>query len=90
MKIGKERLELLKEIMALEFSLVDLNLYLDTHPEDEKALMVFEQYSCRLIDLRDKYEEEHAPLTAQDGGNRHWRWIEDPWPWEIDYEMGGK
>ena len=37
MKIKKERLELLKEIMALEFSLVDLNLYLDTHPEDERA-----------------------------------------------------
>ena len=89
MKI-KRKAELLKEIMALEFSLVDLNLYLDTHPEDERALMVFEQYSRKLKSLRGRYEKEYAPLTALEAGNRSWNWIEDPWPWEIDYEMGGK
>jgi len=90
MKIKKERLELLKEIMALEFSLVDLNLYLDTHPEDERALMVFDQYSRKHRNLREKYEREYGPLTALEAGNRQWNWIDEPWPWEIDYEMGGK
>lgn len=90
MKISKDRLELLKEIMALDFSLIELNLYLDTHPEDEKALMVFKQYSCKSKELKEKYENQYAPLIAANGANRDWRWIEDPWPWEIDYEMGGR
>lgn len=90
MKISKERLELLKEIIALEFSAVDLNLYLDTHPKDEKALMIFDQYCCKLEALIEKYENDYEPLTACDTGNRHWKWIDEPWPWEIDYEMGGK
>lgn len=90
MKINKERLELLKEIMALEFSMIDLNLYLDTHPRDEKALIVFGQYGCRLKDMKEKYENEYGPLTPANAGNSHWKWIEEPWPWEIDYEMGGK
>ena len=90
MNLKKERLELLKEIMALEFSAVELNLFLDTHPEDEKALIVFQQYICKLKDLREKYENDYAPITPDNGGNDHWRWIDDPWPWEIDYEMGGR
>ncbi|MCQ1528198.1 spore coat protein CotJB [Lutispora saccharofermentans] len=90
MKINKERLELLKEIMALEFSMIDLNLYLDTHPRDEKPLMIFAQYSCRLKDLKEKYENEYGPLTPDRAANSEWKWIEEPWPWQIDYEMGGK
>ena len=38
MDISRDRLELLKEIMAVDFSLVELNLYLDTHPLDQRAL----------------------------------------------------
>ncbi len=90
MKINKERLEMLKGIMAIEFSLVDLNLFLDTHPTDRKALTIFNEYTLKLCKLVNDYEKKFAPLTATTPSNCPWRWIEDPWPWEIDYEMGGK
>lgn len=90
MKISKERLELLKGIMAIEFSLMDLNLYLDTHPTDRRALTIFNDYTMRLVDMKRDYEEEFAPLTVSTPSGYPWRWIENPWPWEIDYEMEGK
>lgn len=90
MKISKERLELLLEIMALEFSLIDLNLYLDTHPSDGRALTLFNEYTMRLNDMKKRYESKFEPLTASFPSNCPWSWIENPWPWEIDYEMEGK
>lgn len=89
-KISKERLELLLEIMALEFSLIDLNLYLDTHPSDRRALTLFNEYTMRLNDMKKRYENEFGPLTASFPSGCPWKWIENPWPWEIDYEMEGK
>ena len=90
MKIERERLELLKEIMAIDFSNIELNLYLDTHPVDQKALAIKNDYVMKLKKLEDEYQTKYGPLTQSVASDCPWAWIEDPWPWEIDYEMGGK
>lgn len=90
MKIDKERLEMLKEIMALDFSNVELNLYLDTHPMDQRALAIRNDYIMKTKKLKEEYEKKYAPLTAEFVSKCPWQWIEEPWPWEIDYEMGGR
>ena len=36
--------EMLQEIRCLEFSITELALYLDTHPEDEKAICLHKEY----------------------------------------------
>jgi len=90
MDISRDRLELLKEIMAIDFSLVELNLYLDTHPMDQRAIRLHNEYVMRSKMLKEKYEKEYAPLTHRFISDCPWEWIEDPWPWEIDYEMGGR
>jgi spore coat protein JB len=90
MKIEKERLIMLKEIMALDFSSIELNLYLDTHPMDQKALAIHNDYAMKLKMLKEEYEKKYSPLTHEIISKCPWEWIEDPWPWEIDYEMGGK
>jgi spore coat protein JB len=90
MKIEKERLEMLKEIMALDFSSIELNLYLDTHPMDQRALAIHNDYTMRLNKLKDEYEKNYAFLTHKNVSTCPWEWIEEPWPWEIDYEMGGR
>ncbi len=89
MDIKRDRLEMLKEIMSIDFSLIELNLYLDTHPLDQRALRLHNEYVTASKCLRDKYEEEYAPLTHVYTSKCPWEWIEDPWPWEINYEMGG-
>ena len=81
------RKELLKRIMALEFTALELNLYLDTHPEDERALADFNQVAHELAELKEHYEHRYGPLLNYGWGPSHerWRWPDEPWPWEISF-----
>ncbi|MGE5632103.1 MAG: spore coat protein CotJB [Caulobacteraceae bacterium] len=90
MDIDRERLEHLKEIMSIDFSLVELNLYLDTHPMDQRALNLHNEYVMKYKCMKEMYEKEHGPLTHYIESDCPWEWIEESWPWEIDNEMGGK
>lgn len=79
--------ELLKQIMELEFTLVELNLFLDTHPNCTQALKNFNQTNNRLRQLINVYEKKYGPITlfSEDCALDSWKWIEEPWPWEINY-----
>ena len=73
--------ELLSEIQCHEFAINELALYLDTHPEDQRALCLHRKYCKDLKDCKDKYQKVFGPLTIQYPCNK-WRWLEEPWPWE--------
>lgn len=73
--------EMLCKIKEYQFSIVELALYLDTHPEDEKALCLHKKYTNTLKDLMDKYQKVYGPLSINYPCNK-WRWLEEPWPWE--------
>ena len=75
------REELAMQIKAYQFAVTDIALYLDTHPEDQKALCLHREYTRKLKDLRDKYQKVYGPLTIEYPCNK-WRWLEEPWPWE--------
>ncbi len=79
----KEREKLLNTIRKYDFALYELNLYLDTHPKCNDALVYFKKYK----ELRDKawneFTEKYGPLTAdQAAQGSQWNWTEGPWPWE--------
>ncbi len=73
--------EMLRKIQEYSFAIVELALYLDTHPEDQKAICLHKEYSKKLKDLSDKYQKVYGPLTIKYPCNK-WRWLEEPWPWE--------
>ena len=75
------RQQMIDQIKALDFSIIELGLYLDTHPEDQRALCMHKEYSKEVNDLKDKYQKTYGPLTIFYPCNK-WRWIEEPWPWE--------
>ena len=75
------RQEMIDQIKCLRFSIIELGLYLDTHPEDQKALCLHREYAKQLKDLEDKYQKMYGPLTIFFPCNK-WRWLEEPWPWE--------
>ena len=75
------REEMLQNIKCLNFAIIELGLYLDTHPDDEKALCLHRKYCKDYRELTDKYQKVYGPLTIQFPCNK-WRWLEEPWPWE--------
>ena len=78
---NETREEMLKKIKCLQFAIIELALYLDTHPDDEKALCLHNRYSKEFKELKDKYQKVYGPLTINYPCNK-WRWLEEPWPWE--------
>lgn len=72
----------LSELMALDFAIKELGLYLDTHANDQEVLELFWSYIRMAKEGREKYEAMYGPLkqtTITEGG---YRWLDDPWPWE--------
>ena len=78
---NEKQIKMLKEIKYLEFAIVELAEYLDTHPNDEKALCLHNKYCKELKEIKDIYQKIYGPLTINYPCNK-WRWLEDPWPWE--------
>ena len=73
----------MKELMALDFKLYDLQLYLNTHPDDVEAIEAFRELAEEAEMAKKKYEEECGPLTAKNAAiDGEWLWIKNPWPWE--------
>lgn len=73
--------EMAQQIQCCEFAITEISLYLNTHPEDEKALCLHRNYCKEAKELKDKYQKMFGPLTIN-YPCRKWRWLEEPWPWE--------
>lgn len=73
--------KMLSNIRCLKFAITDIGEYLNTHPDDEKALCLHQEYCQQLRDLSDKYQRIYGPLSIYCPCNS-WRWLEEPWPWE--------
>ena len=79
-----EQAQMLTTIDALCFSAHDLNLYLDTHPNDRDMIQLFNQYRMQSEQIINEYENRFGPLTISSNAlNRYpWTWDNMPWPWE--------
>jgi spore coat protein JB len=79
---------LLRKIQELSFVAVDLNLYLDTHPGDRRALEMYNNVHRDFLQAVRKYEKMYGPLVNfgySPAMQDYWTWVESPWPWEIKY-----
>ena len=78
-----ERRMLLEKIKKYDFTLKELNLYLDTHPNCRNALAMFQKYRELRMKAGDEYSRRFGQLTPEQVTNsEHWTWTDDPWPWE--------
>ena len=72
------------ELMALNFVVQELGLYLDTHPEDREALNLYTEYVQLLRKGTATFTELYGPLNqTQVTEKSGYAWINDPWPWEL-------
>lgn len=92
-----DRMQLLKEITEVSFTVNDLTLYLDTHPLDTNALDYVGQMMKKRKELMKTYAAEFEPLTmdcvcpdtnnstdsfTKYPGQKHWTWSDGPVPWD--------
>ena len=69
-------------ISELEFALTDLNLYLDTHPNNKEALEMFTKLSQTLKSLMSDYAKGCEALMVHDVPNElPFQWASNKWPW---------
>jgi spore coat protein JB len=84
-QMPKDFYELLEQLQMVDFALVDLTLYLDTHPTDYQAIQQFNQLSQKRKQLKKQFESSYGPM--QQYGNSYssypWNWDDSPWPWQV-------
>ena len=74
---------LMTKISECQFVCVELNLYLDTHPDDENARADYYCYSQKLRQLIDMYEETYGPLmNFGHSPTMTGCYVCSKWPWE--------
>ncbi len=76
---------LLQCLQEADFVLVELNLYLDTHPNDMQAVQQYNQLVQQRWQLAQEYENSYGPLMHFGHSySRHpWQWNDTPWPWQV-------
>lgn len=78
--------EMMKKIQEVDFAIIDLNLFLDTHPECSEALELFTKLSATSKSLKSDYQSKYGPLyVTKAAPTVPFDWV-DPcrkWPWEI-------
>lgn len=79
------RQDLLNWINIVSFAVDDIKLFLDTHPHNQEALTYFEEYKCMRNKALNEYARFYGPLTVDtaDTPDDCWKWVSEPWPWQI-------
>ena len=80
-----QRESLLNKVREYDFALVELDLFLDNHPNDQEKIQLYNQYLKQNKQARQEYEQRYGPLSLNsDWLNTYpWGWLTPPWPWEV-------
>ena len=74
----------LAELQALEFVVLELGIYLDTHKDDTEAFAMFKQFSAMEKAAKAAYESKFGPITKETAATGDsYQWLSDPWPWNF-------
>lgn len=85
-----EKNRMLKDISIVDFALVELTLYLDTHPFDKQAMDYFNHFARIKEQLMAEFASRYYPLSKDTSRDtKQWNWVLTPMPWESAYTEGG-
>ena len=82
---ANEQQKLLHDIGILGFVVIELTLYLDTHPTDRNAMEYLNHYNRMSNQAKKEYARKFGPLTvalADTSDCNDWNWATLPMPWE--------
>ncbi|WHP43770.1 spore coat protein CotJB [Lysinibacillus capsici] len=72
----------MEEIQAIDFVIAELNLYLDTHPNNFDAIQQFNENTEKSMILKVNFEQKFRPLMNFGISNSVYpfKWVDTPWP----------
>ena len=74
-----ERDKMLNKVRELAFATHEINLFLDSHPDNKMVLRYFRKYNEELKKATALFEESYGPLTVSAADNcENWTWINRP------------
>ncbi len=74
-------MKLMQTLYEVDFFITDLTLYLDTHPDDEKALAMLKECCKKKKACTEAFEECCYPLTPCGADcDCEWEWLCGVWP----------
>lgn len=84
-QLPPEYYQYLEELQAIDFVLVELNLYLNTHPHDFEAIKQFNETAQRSMQLKVEFEKRFGPLMhfGRSYSSYPWSIDDSPWPWQV-------
>ena len=75
--------QLLTNIGVVSFTLVEIGEFLDTHPDDRKALEYYQHYLQICNQLKKEFASKYYPLCMDEVVcDKEWTWGQAPLPWE--------
>ncbi|MEH7377949.1 MULTISPECIES: spore coat protein CotJB [Bacillaceae] len=84
-QVPAEYYQIMEQLQTVDFVLVELTLYLDTHPDDLEAINQFNHYAKERKRIKKAFESQFGPLLQF--GNSYsgypWNWKDTPWPWQV-------
>lgn len=79
------RQQLLRQIDALSFSIIDLTQFIDTHPYHTEAILKLQQYNTEKTNLVNQYSSMYGPLSANEITETNYALYQKaPMPWKGD------
>lgn len=86
LRATNDREKKMLQVMEYAFAIVDLNLYLDMHPEDQEAYRLYQSYIDEGRKAEQEYIQAYGPLAITNANTSNYEWLKNPWPWDS---MGG-
>ena len=80
--MNNEQRNMMKALQTLGFALFDTALFLDTHPNNQRALDYYRKNSEAYKILKEQYTSKYGPLSISEAAGDSWEWVSKPWPWQ--------
>jgi spore coat protein JB len=82
--------KLKQQIHAYDFAILEIGLFLDTHPCDTAALQKRQELQAQRQMLVEEYERQYGAYVVVDTDvcGDAWTWVQGPWPWENERGNG--
>lgn len=73
----------MRKVSEYFFSLYDLSLYLDVHPDDCNAISCYHSLVETYRKYYEQYVKTYGPISFTDvKSDDYWTWVSECWPWE--------